>query len=53
MAGFRNRLVHFYQEVSDRELHEICTSQLDDPEEILKAILDWIKAHPEKLDQQL
>ena len=53
LAGYRNRLVHFYQEVSDRELHEICTGQLGDIEHVLEAILDWIAAHPEKVDRQL
>lgn len=30
LAGYRNRVVHFYHEVSDRELFEICSSQLSD-----------------------
>ena len=51
LAGYRNRLVHFYHEVSDRELYEICTEQLGDVEAILTAITEWIKAHPEKLDR--
>jgi len=53
MAGYRNRLVHFYHEVSDQELYEICTSQLVDIDTILAAILDWIRAHPEMIDQAI
>ncbi len=53
LAGYRNRLVHFYHEVSDRELYEICTGQLGDIERVLTAILDWIDAHPEKIDRRL
>lgn len=53
LAGYRNRLVHFYHEVSDRELYEICTTQLDDIETVLGAVVDWIGAHPEKIDHQL
>lgn len=53
LAGYRNRLVHFYHEVSDRELYEICTRQLGDIETVLGAVLDWIGAHPENIDHQL
>ncbi|MFQ6110340.1 MAG: DUF86 domain-containing protein, partial [Candidatus Aminicenantales bacterium] len=30
MAGYRNRMVHFYHQVSRDELYEICTRHLDD-----------------------
>jgi uncharacterized protein YutE (UPF0331/DUF86 family) len=53
MAGYRNRLVHFYHEVSDQELYEICTQRLSDFEMLLKAMTDWIKSHPEMIDQSL
>ena len=53
LAGYRNRLVHFYQEVSDRELYEICAGQLGDVEGLLGAVLAWIEAHPEKIDRGL
>lgn len=52
LAGYRNRLVHFYQEVSNRELYEICTGQLGDIETVLAKILEWIGSHPEKIDHQ-
>ncbi len=53
MAGYRNRLVHFYQEISDRELYEISTRRLNDIETALAAMTDWIKSHPEMIDQSL
>ena len=30
MAGYRNRMVHFYHEISPEELFEICTHHLDE-----------------------
>jgi uncharacterized protein YutE (UPF0331/DUF86 family) len=53
LAGYRNRLVHFYHEVSNRELYEICAGQLGDIESVLGAILAWLSAYPEKLDRAL
>ncbi|MDE2059918.1 MAG: DUF86 domain-containing protein [candidate division NC10 bacterium] len=53
LAGYRNRLVHFYHEVSDLELYEICTARLGDLESLLEAMLRWINAHPERLDREL
>ena len=37
LAGYRNRLVHFYHEVSAQELFEICSNQLGDLELIQSA----------------
>jgi uncharacterized protein YutE (UPF0331/DUF86 family) len=51
LAGYRNRMVHFYHEISDQELYEICTVRLNDVNVLLAAIIDWIKAHPELIDQ--
>ena len=31
LAGYRNRLVHFYHEVSDLELYEICSWVMSRP----------------------
>ena len=50
MAGYRNRMVHFYDEVEVHELYEICTQSLDDIEATLDAILAWIDGHPEFVD---
>jgi len=50
MAGFRNRLVHFYGQVSDSELYETCTRDAVDIEEILDALLTWTRASLEGLE---
>ena len=41
MAGYRNRMVHFYNEISEDELFDICANQLNDVERILNAIVQW------------
>ncbi|MBI3584388.1 MAG: DUF86 domain-containing protein [Nitrospinae bacterium] len=48
MAGYRNRLVHFYHEVTDKELFSILKSNLSDMENFIKDI----KAFIEKYRQQ-
>ncbi len=53
LAGYRNRLVHFYDEVSEQELYEIVTQRLSDVELILAAIIGWIRRHPESIDHRL
>ena len=53
LAGYRNRLVHFYDEISEKELYEICSTKLDDIDTILNSILKWIENHPEKVNQNL
>ena len=53
LAGYRNRMVHFYAEVSPKELYEICVRQLDDVVTCGEAVRGWIAAHPEVVDQAL
>lgn len=53
MAGYRNRMVHFYHNISDRELYEICSQRLGEIEIVLTAIEGWIESHPEKIDRAL
>jgi uncharacterized protein YutE (UPF0331/DUF86 family) len=43
MAGYRNRLVHFYRQVDHTELFELCAQRLDDVENTLDAILAAIR----------
>ncbi len=50
MAGYRNRLVHFYYEVTDEELYDICSNQLGDIERICNAYRRWFKQHPDRVD---
>ena len=51
MAGYRNRLVHFYHEVSPEELYEVCAHRLGDLEQILAAYRRWLQEHPERLSE--
>jgi uncharacterized protein YutE (UPF0331/DUF86 family) len=53
MAGYRNRMVHFYAEISRAELYEICSAHLDDIENAAMAIRRWLKAHPHRIDTAL
>jgi len=36
IAGYRNRMAHFYNEITPDELHEICRGHLDE----IKLLLD-------------
>ncbi len=53
LAGYRNRMVHLYDEVTTEELYRICAEQLDEFEIIIEAILTWLQQNPEKLDTQI
>jgi uncharacterized protein YutE (UPF0331/DUF86 family) len=53
LAGYRNRLVHFYHEVASEELFTLCSEKLGDLARIRDAYLGWAGAHPEKLDETL
>ena len=53
LAGYRNRLVHFYQEVTSEELYEICRDDLDDLVKIKNAFLNWVNDNPDRIDETL
>lgn len=53
MARYRNRMVHFYDDVTPGELYGILASRRGDVEEILTAIQRWLAAHPEVCDEEL
>ncbi len=53
LAGYRNRLVHFYHEVGDEELYNICANELADLTKIADAYRRWLHSHPEMLDETL
>ncbi len=53
LAGYRNRMVHFYHEIPDKELFEICSSQIGDIIAIAEVIKKWINDHPEMIDETL
>jgi uncharacterized protein YutE (UPF0331/DUF86 family) len=48
MAGYRNRMVHFYHEISPEELHQICTHNLGEIEMLLEVLTDWLKKSTKK-----
>ena len=53
LGGYRNRLVHFYHEVSAQEMFDICKDELDDLLRIKEAYLHWVKQNPDKVDETL
>lgn len=53
LAGYRNRLVHYYHEVTLDELFDICAHRMDDIEVIQSELKTWLRQHPEKLDETL
>jgi uncharacterized protein YutE (UPF0331/DUF86 family) len=53
MAGYRNRLVHFYAEVTPAELYRILTGHSDDVRDLLDALRGWIAARPDLVDESL
>jgi uncharacterized protein YutE (UPF0331/DUF86 family) len=53
MARYRNRMVHFYDEILPGELYGILSGQRGDVEEVLAAIQRWLAAHPEICDDEL
>jgi len=53
LAGYRNRMVHFYHEVEPDELYEICAHELPDLERIAAAYRNWLREHKEWLNKTL
>jgi len=53
LAGYRNRLVHFYHEVTSEELYEICRNNLDDLLKIRNAFRKWVNENPGSIDETL
>ena len=53
LAGYRNRMVHFYHEIAESELYQICTQELSDVERVCEALKRWIRAHPEQIGDSL
>ena len=44
LAGYRNRMVHFYHEVSNVEILDICANHLHDLELVLDALRQWLSS---------
>lgn len=53
MARYRNRMVHFYDDVTPRELYGILTEERKDVEEVLAMIQRWLIEHPAICDDEL
>jgi len=47
MAGYRNRMVHFYHEISPEELLQICVHHLDEIELLSRRLVTRVR-HPKK-----
>ena len=45
MAGYRNRMVHFYHEITPEELHEICLYHLNEVKLLADKLVQWTKEH--------
>ena len=45
MAGYRNRIVHFYHEITGEELYHILQTDLGDIRLFLKEIAKFIETH--------
>ncbi len=43
MAGYRNRLVHLYHQVSEEELYEIIRTDLNDLRHFIEQIRDYLR----------
>lgn len=52
MAGYRNRLIHFYHEVGDRELYNILKENLTDIEGFIKEIKVFVEVLRKKYSQR-
>jgi uncharacterized protein YutE (UPF0331/DUF86 family) len=53
MAGYRDRMVHFYNEIGPDELFHILRDNLSDIDELSDAFVGWLRKHPDKLDNNI
>ena len=52
MARYRNRMVHFYDEMTDEELFRTLTGELGDIERVVSAVTEWLAAQPDPASKQ-
>ncbi len=52
IAGYRNRMVHFYYEISSQELYLLTTQHVGDIERICGAMVEWIRKNPDMIDNK-
>lgn len=43
-------MIHFYHQIEDEELYEICRSHLGDVKRLAGAYRTWLQSHPEMMD---
>lgn len=48
MAGYRNRMVHFYREITPEELYHITRDNLKDIDRFTKEIVTFIRAYQQR-----
>ena len=53
IAGYRNRMVHFDNEVTSRELYLLCTERISDIEHLCDTMVLWLSKNPEKIDRSI
>jgi uncharacterized protein YutE (UPF0331/DUF86 family) len=53
LAGYPNRMVHFYHEITSKALYEICTNEIKHVRKAQEALLNWVQAHQEYMDETL
>jgi uncharacterized protein YutE (UPF0331/DUF86 family) len=53
LAGYRNRITHFYHEVSAAELFDIASSELDDIARLVQAYRGWAARNPDRFGTEL
>jgi uncharacterized protein YutE (UPF0331/DUF86 family) len=51
MAGYRNRMVRFYQEITPDELYEICRDHLEEIKQVLAGLIEWLRNNEEMVDK--
>jgi len=44
MAGYRNRMVHFYHDISPEELLDICLNHTNEIDRLLEQMLQWLRS---------
>ncbi len=53
MAKFRNRLVHIYWEINDKQIYQILQTNLDDFKKLLDSIAGFLEWKSIKSDYQI
>lgn len=53
LAGYRNRMVHFYHEVTAEELYDICSHHLEDLAMVADGFRGWVAENGARLADDL